>query len=162
MELVSVPWGVIGVVATVQTTEDEKPIKMKFSVVIGFRNEEITQCIRRHLLPGSKVVRDELACFNAVTDMGCGHEVHIVGSGLESVEHAAFHWVNNTLGYVKNTLPGTYHTIQAKHLPRHLAEFQYRFNRRYDLPSIIPRLLFAAVGPTLIQSHFTELQLRPD
>jgi len=59
-----------------------------------------------------KVVSDGLACFNAVTDMGCGHEVHIVGSGPESVEHPAFHWVNTMLGNVKNALRGTYHAIQ--------------------------------------------------
>ncbi|MCP5010333.1 MAG: IS1595 family transposase [Aestuariibacter sp.] len=128
-------------VAAVQTTEDEKPIKMKLSVVIGFQSKEINKWSRRHLLPGSKVVSDGLACFNAVTDMGCGHEVHIVGSGPESVEHPAFHWVNTMLGNVKNALRGTYHAIQAKHLPRYLAEFHYRFNRRYDLLSIISRFL---------------------
>jgi hypothetical protein len=30
-------------------------------------------------------------------------------------------------------------------VPRYLAEFQYRFNRRFDLPSLIPRLVFIAV-----------------
>ena len=29
---------------------------------------------------------------------------------------------------------------------RYLAEFQYRFNRRYDLLAMIPRLLFASIG----------------
>jgi len=28
---------------------------------------------------------------------------------------------------------------------RHLAEFEYRFNRRYDLPAMIPRLGWVAV-----------------
>jgi hypothetical protein len=32
-----------------------------------------------------------------------------------------------------------------KHVPRYLAEFEYRFNRRYDLTSIIPRLAWASV-----------------
>ncbi len=54
------------------------------------------------------MVSDGLACFNAVTDMSCEHEVHIVGSGPESVEHPAFHWVNTMLGNVKNALRGTY------------------------------------------------------
>jgi hypothetical protein len=44
---------------------------------------------------------DGLACFNAVTDAGCKHEVHIVGSGPDSAEHSAFHWVNTMLGNVK-------------------------------------------------------------
>ncbi|MEW7981683.1 MAG: transposase, partial [Candidatus Sedimenticola endophacoides] len=42
-------------------------------------------------------------------------------------------------------LYGTYHAIDTKHLPRYLAEFSYRFNRRFTLGSMLPRLGFAAV-----------------
>jgi len=40
---------------------------------------------------------------------------------------------------------GTCHSFRKKHIPRYLAEFQYRFNRRFDLPSMIPRLAYVAV-----------------
>ncbi len=43
-------------VAAVQTTEDEKPLKMKLSVVKGFQSQEIGQWGQHHLLPGSSVV----------------------------------------------------------------------------------------------------------
>ena len=132
-------------VAAVQTTEDEKPVNMKLSVVIGFQSEEISNWSQHHLLPRNKVVSDGLACFNAVTDIGCEHEVHIVGSGSESAEHPSFRWVNTILGNVKNALRGTYHAMRDKHFPRYLAEFHFRFNRRYDLPIIIPRLLEIAI-----------------
>jgi hypothetical protein len=29
-------------------------------------------------------------------------------------------------------------------MPRYLAEFEFRFNRRFDLPAMIERLLFVA------------------
>ncbi len=131
--------------AAVQTTKDGKPLQMKLSVVIGFQSEEISQWSQRHLLPTTTVVSDGLASFYAITEMGCRHEIHIVGSGAESVEHPAFHWVNTMQCNVKNALRGTYHAIRAKHLPHYLAEFHYRFNRRYDLPSLIPRFLCMAV-----------------
>ena len=35
--------------------------------------------------------------------------------------------------------------IAPKHVPRYLAEFEYRFNRRYDLAAMLPRLTWAAV-----------------
>jgi hypothetical protein len=35
---------------------------------------------------------------------------------------------------------GTYGAIDQKHVPRYLAEFEYRFNRRYDLAAMMPRL----------------------
>ena len=39
---------------------------------------------------------------------------------------------------------GTYRSIAPKHAPRYLAEFEYRFNRRYDLAAMLPRLATAA------------------
>ena len=33
----------------------------------------------------------------------------------------------------------------SKHVPRYLAEFEYHFNRRYDLAGMLPRLATAAL-----------------
>ncbi|MEY4589700.1 MAG: hypothetical protein RL497_1776, partial [Pseudomonadota bacterium] len=42
---------------------------------------------------------------------------------------------------------GTYHAFDfSKYAARYLAEFQYRFNRRFDMASMVPRLLFAMVS----------------
>ncbi|MGB7755104.1 MAG: transposase, partial [Salinisphaera sp.] len=55
--------------------------------------------------------------------------------------------VNIVLGNMKTAITGTYHAFNfAKYAPRYLAEFQYRFNRRYDLRSILPRLTRAAAA----------------
>jgi len=40
---------------------------------------------------------------------------------------------------------GTFHAISKKHFSRYLAEFCYRFNRRFDLKAMIPRLGYVAV-----------------
>ena len=56
-----------------------------------------------------------------------------------------FTWLNTVLGNVKNALRGTYHKASPEHLPRYLAEFCYRFNRRFDLAAMLPRLGVAAV-----------------
>ncbi len=53
------------------------------------------------------------------------------------------HWVNTILGNVKRSLDGTYHAFRRKYAARYLAEFQYRFNRRYDLAALPQRLLQA-------------------
>ncbi|OYV68729.1 MAG: hypothetical protein B7Z67_12085 [Acidiphilium sp. 21-60-14] len=39
-------------------------------------------------------------------------------------------------GPSKSAITGTYRAISTKHVPRYLVEFEYRFNRRYDLASI--------------------------
>ncbi len=52
----------------------------------------------------------------------------------------------NLLGNLKNSIRGTCHGFKVrKYAARYLAEAQYRFNRRFDLPSLVPRLLFACV-----------------
>jgi ribosomal protein L37AE/L43A len=131
-------------VAAVETRE-EKPRRIKLSKVKGFRLDEIERWSRHHLEPGSHVVSDGLNCFSAIAKAGCKHEFHVVGGGKRAVEHPAFNWVNTLLGNVKNSLRGTYHALRVKHIPRYLAEFQYRFNRRFDLESMVPRLAYIAV-----------------
>ena len=49
------------------------------------------------------------------------------------------------LGNIKRSLHGTYHHLSSKHLPRYLAEFSYRFNRRFSLSEMFPRLAFVAL-----------------
>lgn len=111
---------------------------------------------QRHLLRGSTVVSDVLVCFNAVTDSGCEHEVHIFDSSLERVEHPALHWINTLLGFVKNTLHGTYHTVRAQPPNRHPTEYHYRFYRRHDPPNLIPKFLYVALRPPQRLLTFSE------
>ena len=65
--------------------------------------------------------------------------------GPASAQRPQFHWVNTLLGNVKRAINGTYHSVSAKHLPRYLAEFSYRFNRRYRLEEMVPRLAYVAL-----------------
>ncbi len=126
-------------------THDGKPYLMKLSKIKGFQLTEIERWCKHHLSPYSTIVSDGLACFNAAEQAKCTHERHVVGRGKEAVEHPSFKWVNTILGNLKNSLRGTYHAFQKKHIPRYLAEFQYRFNRRYELKSLVPRLAAVAV-----------------
>lgn len=132
-------------VAAVQTNEDGHPIAMRFTKLKGFRKEEIAQWAQRHLTPGSVVVSDGLHCFTGVERAGCQHEAIVTGGGPASVTLEAFTWINTMIGNVKNSMHGSYHTISDRHLPRYLAEFCYRFNRRYKLEDMIPRLGYIAV-----------------
>jgi len=40
-------------------------------------------------------------------------------------------WVHRVFGNLKTWLRGTFHGVSGKHLPRYLAEFVYRFDRRW-------------------------------
>ena len=64
---------------------------------------------------------------------------------LDRFKLPQFKSINTFLGNLKRSLSGTYHAFDfAKYAHRYLAEAQYRFNRRFDLRRILPRLLRAA------------------
>ncbi|MDX2347876.1 MAG: IS1595 family transposase [Nitrospirota bacterium] len=132
-------------VAAVETTAEGRPTRIKLSVVKGFRSAEIRAWSQQHIVSGSTVISDGLACFNAVTEVGCVHDRIVCGGGRASVEEPEFYWVNTVLGNLKSALRSTYHSVSSKYSQRYLADFQYRFNRRYNLKAMIPRLAFAAL-----------------
>ena len=70
----------------------------------------------------------------------CIYREYRLVSGTHSDNQA-----NTALGNIKTAITATYRAIRQKHIPRYLAEFAYRFNRRYDLAAMMPRLGWAAV-----------------
>jgi len=133
-------------VAAVSTTAKGEPHQVKLNVIIGFKKQHIKKWAISHLAKKTTVVSDGLHCFSAVESAGCEHDRVVVGAGNKSTNLSCFNWVNTILGNIKTSLAGTYHSISKKHIPRYLAEFQYRFNRRYDLKALIPRLLYVAAA----------------
>jgi hypothetical protein len=127
-------------VAAVALNDKGHPIHMRMTVVDGFRSQSIGPWAQRHLTSGDIVVSDGLACFKATERADCKHLGIVVGGRLELLDHKAFNWVNTMIGNVKNSLRGSCHSIGSKHLPRHLAEYCYRFNNRFDLRALLPKL----------------------
>lgn len=132
-------------VAAVTVNEDGHPLYMNMNVVEGFKIKEIVRWATDHLHPSCHVFSDGLACFSHVKTVGCTHTRIVTGGGAASVSRVEFTWVNTMIGNVKNAIRGAYHAINHKHLPRYLAEFCYRFNRRFDLEGMLPRFCFVAV-----------------
>lgn len=133
------------VAAVATDPESGKPTILRMDRVRGFRRREIGRWARRHLTAGAHVRSDGLSCFRAVGQAGCTHEPLVTRDPNGRRRRRAFVWVDTMLGNVKNALHGTYRgAIRAKHLPRYLAEFAYRFNRRFDLAGMIARLGSAA------------------
>jgi len=133
------------IVVAVETTTEGRPHRLKLRAVKGFRKTEIEKLSHRLLAPGSAVISDGLGCFTAITRSGCSHHPVVTGSGPRAAQLAAFKWVNTMLGNIKNSIRGTYHAIRPKHVPRYLAQFEYRFNRRYRLEDMITRLSWVAL-----------------
>ena len=131
-------------VAAVETTDDGKPKRIKLRRVTGFSKKALKAFAETHLKSTARAVTDGLGCFRGVAAAGRRHEPLIVARLGHSEKLPQFKWVNTVLGNIKGSITGTYRGAK-KHAARTLAEFEYRFNRRFDLTTIIPRLGYAAV-----------------
>jgi len=132
-------------VAAVQTTAEGRPIIACLRQQ-PHTEEEVAVFAAQHISSSATVVSDGLWCFGAITIVGADHERIVTGGGKVSVKLPQFKAVNTLLGNLKCAISGTYHAFDfAKYAHRYLAEFQYRFNRRFDMRSIFTRLLVALV-----------------
>ena len=131
--------------AAVQTNDESHPLRMKLTVVEGFRTTEIVSWAHKYLSAGTRVVSDGLACLHGAAAAGCAHDKVVAGGGRASALRPEFRWVNSVLGNVLSALRGTYDAIRSKYAQRNLSKFEYRFNRRFYMPDIIPRLVYVAL-----------------
>ena len=131
-------------IAAIQTNKQNNPLYAVFSRVQAFTKEEVKAWAIKSLSPLATVVSDGLQCFQAVTEVGCSHQREVVGKKRKSTDMECFNWVNTILGNLKTAIGGTYHAFDfEKYAHRYLGECQYRFNRRFNLADMFPRLLYA-------------------
>ena len=135
----------VSFIAAVQTTADGHPL-LACLQKLEFTKEAIGKWARKSLHASAKVVSDGLSCFQAVTVVGATHNATVTGGGAASVKLPQFKAVNTLLGNLKTAFSGTYHSFNfAKYAHRYLGEVQYRFNRRFDLSTILMCLIHDAV-----------------
>jgi len=142
----------VPIVAAVSTNEDGHPMRVKISPVSGFTREAIAQWAKTHLLPGC----DGLNCFAGVIDAGCAHSYIVVGP-RKPRDMPQFTWVNTVLGNLKTMVNGAHKSFRfGKYASHYLGAFAYRFNRRFNLGS----LLLGLIGDATTASPTREHQIR--
>ena len=82
------------------------------------------------------------------------HEPIVVEDGRNAVK--VLPWVHTLIANIKGTIRGVYHGVSSKHLDRYLAEFCYRFNRRFWETQMFDRILAACVGTNTV--YYSELR----
>ena len=134
-------------VVAVETTDDGRPKKLLLHVVKTHDGASIEAMARKHLAPTARVVSDGLGCFRALARVGCAHEpVNVTKANNHSEKLSCFKWVNTITGNVKTAISGTLKAVRPRYAFRYLAEFQYRFNRRFDLAAMLDRLAYVATN----------------
>jgi transposase-like protein len=107
-------------------------------------------------LPGSSGVArtDGWQAYRVLNCESSFHVPTVTGSGNNAVR--LFLWVHTLIANVKGNIRGVYHGVSDKHLPRYLAEFCYRFNRRFWEPQMFNRMITACLNAHTVT--FSELR----
>jgi ISXO2-like transposase domain/Transposase zinc-ribbon domain len=132
-------------VAAVSTGDDRRPRKIKLLPVEGFRKREVKKLLAEHLASTSRLVTDGPKCWTAAAEAGLEHRAMAAGGGKRAAGWSPFKWVNTTLGNVKAAIAGAYRRISPGHAGRYLASYAWRYNRRFQLDTMLPRLVHSAV-----------------
>lgn len=147
----------VPLIAAVQTTANGKTIFTRLDVLPDWKIPTVARWATKALARDTLVVSDGLSSFVGVKSAECRHEPIIHGTGKRSMQHPRFFAINTLLGNLKMWMNTTFRGFKNDHYAmRYMAEFQYRFNRRFDLAEIMPRLLRSCAH----QRPVNELMLR--
>lgn len=124
-------------------TRDGRPIYMQLRCLPGFTKAAIEAYARANIVPGSRVLSDGLNCFNGIVAAGLAHVIKITGGGRP--KGPDFKWINTGLGNVQSAIKSTLRSCDARHTPRYLAAFEWRYNRRFELAKNLERLARVAM-----------------
>ncbi len=142
-------------VAAISTDENNHPLKMKLDIIDSFTVKNIKKWTKNHIVSGSHIVTDALACFSGVEET-CSHEIHISVYMSDEEKETHFKWVNTILSNFKTSISGTFHSIEChRYAFRYLGAATYRFNRRWNLKKIF----YDLCKTVIITSPITKRQL---
>jgi ISXO2-like transposase domain/Transposase zinc-ribbon domain len=146
-------------VVAVATNDQGHPLWLLLHVVKTHDGDAIEAMAKAHFAPTARIISDGLGCFRAVIRAGCKHDpVNVTKADKNSEKLECFRWVNTILSNIKNAIGSTLKSIAPRYVFRYFAEFQYRFNRRYDLPAMLDRI--ACVATRLAPRPFRTLQIK--
>ncbi len=114
---------------------------VRAEVVPDVKARTIEPIIVANVEPGSTISTDELGTYNRLAERGYEHGLvrHGAREFVDGVHH-----VNSVEGFwsrLKLSIRGTHVHVSAKHLPKYVSEFAFRYNMRDVEEPIFGRLL---------------------
>jgi transposase-like protein len=95
--------------------------------------DELKGAIRRNVSRESRIMTDSFKSYRGLAKEFAAHEYvsHSDGEYVRGEAHT--NTAENYFSILKRGINGTYHHISEVHLPRYLAEFDFRYNNRIGL-----------------------------
>jgi transposase-like protein len=143
--------------AAVSHNDKGHPVYMRMSKITAITSDEINRWIEKYLHDDCIVTTDGYRPFSKVCEVvNLHHSINTEGIN-NAPDNTLFNWVNTMIGNVKRAIHETYHSVSSKHLLWYLAEFSFRFNKRFHKGSIIDVILKQATQTTPIPYHKLKL-----
>jgi transposase-like protein len=118
----------------------------RLAVLPAARGAELGAFLKASIAAGSHLLTDGFAGYQgreAALDEHVKHTPVIQDAGAKAGEF--FPIIHTLFSNLKAWLVGTHHGVSAKHLPRYLREWCYRFNRRNRPEGVVDDLIRRAV-----------------
>ena len=110
-------------------------------VVQNAGKEALMPHIARHVIPGTRISTDEFVTYQGLSKLGYPHKTvnHSKKEYVRGRTHT--NTVEGLWSLLKRSIRGTHVHVSAKHLPKYLGEFEYRWNMRRAPERMFDRLL---------------------
>jgi len=129
--------------AAVEADVDSPVRYERFDLLPDLSANSIKGWAEKAMHGSTHLITDGYSSLTVAGKILASHDAVVVNPGKSS-DLDCFRWVNTVIGNTKNSIRGTYHGFKvARYARRYLAEVQYRFNRRFQLEDLVPRLLYA-------------------
>jgi transposase-like protein len=126
------------VVIGLTLNEKGNPGYLKMEIVKDLTSDTVAAFAEANIESGSTISTDAYKSFNQFKRDGYNH-LPKVFEPKEDKDHLK--WLHTIVSNVKAFINGTFHGLDEKHLQFYLAEFCYRFNRRFHIDTIFNKLL---------------------
>lgn len=133
----------------VQEWKSGTPRFVSFQELESIYEDHVLPAIEKKIERGSTIKADGAGAYTKAADAGYTVE-QVVAHKNPELAHEHLKWVNMLTSNLKRFLLSTYHGVYPKYRRAYLAEFAYRFNRRYWPHESFDRLLYACINTKVI------------
>lgn len=123
-------WASQGIAGVLERGENGEPSKVRTQPIKGTSKAILTGVVRQHVSPIARLVCTDQSM--AYRSLGKDYRHEIVNHGREEWKRGEVYTnsIEGVWSLFNRSLVGQFHSISIKHLPRYLAELDYKFNRR--------------------------------
>ena len=141
------------IVSVSLSDDDNNPLFAKMETAKKLDADTINAFAENNVEEGSVILSDGSSSYPQLNQRGYKH----IGKANSEGDKEYLKWLHTIISNAKSFIEGTFHGLDEKHMDLYLAEFCYRFNRRFWPDQIFNRLASACLRCARIS--YTELTL---